>query len=68
MEITVRDFCYMCIEPAMQTVNLWNCETGKEVWSGTADEIPGEYAGWYVGSWDCISEGSTAITINITES
>lgn len=67
MDVTLRDFCYMCIEPALQKINLWDCDSGKDLWCGMADEIPDKYAGWYVGSWDCISPSSTILTINIIE-
>ena len=65
MDITTREFCEMCIEPSLQKIRLYNCDTLDYVWEGFADEIPEEYEEWYVSSWDCII--SETLTINIIE-
>jgi hypothetical protein len=67
MDITTREFCEMCIEPSLQKIRLYNCDTWDYVWEGFADEIPEEYEEWYVSSWDCILTPSKTLTINIIE-
>jgi hypothetical protein len=68
MDITVKDFCEMCVEPSLQRINLYNCDTGDNVWEGFADEIPDKYEDWYISSWDCIISPSETLTLNIIES
>ena len=67
MNITVKYFCDMCIEPSLQKINLYNCDIEEDVWEGFADEIPDEYEDWYISSWDCIISPSETLTLNIFE-
>jgi hypothetical protein len=67
MDITVKYFCDMCVEPSLQRIKLYNCDTGEDVWEGFADEIPDEYEDWYISSWDCIISPSETLTLNILE-
>lgn len=64
-DITVRGFCEMCVEPSLQKIKLYNCDTGHDIWEGYADEIPDEYDDWYISSWDCIISPSETLTLNI---
>lgn len=64
-DITVRGFCEMCVEPSLQKINLYNCDTGYVVWEGFADDVPEEYEDWYISSWDCIISPSATLTLNI---
>lgn len=65
MDITVKDFIYMCTEPSLQKIKLYNCDINEDVWEGYADEIPQKYEYWYIGSWDSIIAPSTTLTLNI---
>lgn len=67
MNITVKHFCDMCIEPSLQKIKLYNCNTEEDVWEGFADEIPDEYENWCISSWDCIISPSETLTLNIFE-
>lgn len=67
MDITVKNFCDCCVEPSLQKIKLYNCDTGKDIWEGYADEIPDEYEEWYISSWDCIIAPSETLTLNIQQ-
>lgn len=65
MDITVKCFCDACVEPSLQKIKLYDCDTEKDVWEGFADEIPEEYEDWLISSWDCIISPSETLTLNI---
>lgn len=65
MNITVKCFCDACVEPSLQKIKLYDCDTEKDVWEGFADEIPEEYEDWFISSWDCIISPSETLTLNI---
>lgn len=65
MDITVKCFCDACIEPSLQKIKLYDCDTEKDVWEGFANEIPEEYEDWFISSWDCIISPSETLTLNI---
>lgn len=61
--MTIEDIMELCIDSSLCVVEVFDCETGKEVWSGAGDEIPDEYAQLEVGSFDVPKEGK--MTFNV---
>lgn len=53
---TIEKFMNLCIEPDMLTVEIYSCDKGEIVWSGSYDKIPNKYAETEVLSWDCPTE------------
>jgi hypothetical protein len=67
INITVYDFCWLCIEPSFQHICLYDTNLGTEVWEGLLTDIPEKYNRYYIVSWDPISSFSETLTLNISE-
>lgn len=67
MNITVYDFCWLCIEPSFQRICLYDINLGTEVWEGLLTDMPAKYNPYYIVSWDPISSFSETFTLNVSE-
>lgn len=61
--MSVYDFAYLCIERSLLSVSIFGLECGREIWSGSADEIPNEIAKCELCSFD--PPQNDRITLNI---
>lgn len=50
--ITVYDFMYMNIEDKNEPFLLWDCESGEYIHDGGLYNLPEEYEGLTVESWN----------------
>ena len=62
----ICDFLELCIEPGLCTVAIYDVEKDKDLWKGTAEEIPSEFAELEVDSWDVPMEPGI-MTFNVSK-
>lgn len=61
--MTIREFMYLCTEPSLCKVTIFDCNKSEEIWMGFADELPDYYLEAEIQSWDVPSDGH--MTFNI---
>ena len=65
MPITVYDFCDMCVDSDLITVNLWDSDAEKVIFTGTMTEaMESEFSDYTVNSFDAELQNDE-ITLNV---
>ena len=70
MNITVKDFINLCIEPAEQEYRFYDVDSEDEMFGGMAfygDDIPDFILDYTVESYDALFNSRDVITLNISE-
>lgn len=61
--MTINELMYLCVEPSMCKVTIYDCDRSEMVWHGMADELPDHYLEAEIQSWDVPSDAH--MTFNI---
>ena len=54
--MTINDFMYLCVEPSMCKVTIFDTDKCEEIWMGFADELPDHHLEAEIQSWDVPSD------------
>lgn len=63
--MTINELLYACVDASLLKLTIYDLESGEDVWSGDADEVPGEYEYLEIESWDVPNKGGE-LTVNVT--
>lgn len=65
--MTVYDFIDLCVEPSFLKLTIYDANTGDDVFTGAADELPMEYEDLTVESFDVPTDGHITLNVWIDE-
>lgn len=56
------DFIFSALEKSVEC-RLWDVDTEAVIFNGTIADIPSQYNGWKIGSWEIIEDGKIGLNI-----
>lgn len=61
----IADFMELCIDEMCETVQIFDCEQGDNIYRGLYDEMPYKYNALEIESWNSI-EGGICFNVDLS--
>ena len=67
MCVDIDSVLYLLVDESFQYVKVYDLDKSKEVYSGTADNVPDTLRSYEIASIDCVTDNTICFNINSEE-
>ena len=67
MCIDIDSILYLLVDESFQNVKVYDLDKSKEVYNGTADNVPDTLRSYEIASIDCVTDNMICFNINSEE-